>query len=330
MCFGIYQAKAQDVQYSQFYAVPLYQNPAFAGSVHALRGIADTRLQWLGLDANYKTYYFSADTYLDKYNSGLGIQFIRDIQGNNTISSNELSFMYSYELPVSKSFTVRAGLQGSAVQKTLDYSNLTFPGQYNDQQGFIGGGNYNLGAQNKWYPDVSSGVVAYSDRFWGGFSLHHMNMPNQSFPGGGNAALPIKYAVTAGYRIPLAQRNYLAYSEDKTSISITPTIHYKSQGKSDQFDIGLYAVYNQLMAGMWYRGIPVKNYERNQNNESMVFLVGWLYKNWAFGYSYDLTLSKLVGTRQGGSHEINVTYIHRPTKKHKPMRKLPCPSFYKH
>jgi type IX secretion system PorP/SprF family membrane protein len=324
------KVKAQDIQFSQFYALPMYQNPAFVGSVHALRGIAHTRLQWLGLDATYKTYYVSADTYLDKYNSGLGIQFIRDIQGNNTISSNELSFMYSYELPVSSSFTIRAGLQGTAVQRSLDYSNLTFPGQHNDQNGYVGGGNYNTGVQNKWYPDISSGIVAYSDRFWGGFSMHHMNMPNQSFPGGGDAALPIKYAVTAGYRIPLAQRNYLAYSDDKTSISLTPTIHYKSQGKSDQFDMGLYAVYNQLMAGMWYRGIPVKNYEKNINNESMVFLVGWMYKNWSFGYSYDLTISKLVGSKQGGSHEFNVTYIHRPTKKYKPMRKLPCPSFYKH
>jgi type IX secretion system PorP/SprF family membrane protein len=192
LLFAIYNHSiAQDIQFSQFYAVPLYQNPAFVGSVHALRGIAHTRLQWLGLDATYKTYYLSADTYLDKYRSGLGVQFIRDIQGNNTISSNELSFMYSYELPISSSFTVRAGLQGTAVQRSLDYSNLTFPGQHNDQNGFIGGGNYNTGVQNKWYPDISSGIVAYSDRFWGGFSMHHMNMPNQSFPGGGDASLPI-------------------------------------------------------------------------------------------------------------------------------------------
>ena len=35
---GLGVAHAQDIQFSQFYAVPTYQNPAFAGSAHAPGG----------------------------------------------------------------------------------------------------------------------------------------------------------------------------------------------------------------------------------------------------------------------------------------------------
>ncbi|MCU0416647.1 MAG: type IX secretion system membrane protein PorP/SprF [Cytophagaceae bacterium] len=321
---------AQDIQFSQFYSVPLYQNPAFAGSAHAFRGIAHTRLQWVGLDANYKTMYISGDGYSSRYRSGFGFQIFRDIQGSNIISTNDYSLQYAYELPVSKSFTVRAGLQATASNRTLNYSSLTFPGQYDDNQGFIGTPGYPNGIESKWYPDISSGILAYSDKLWGGFSVHHMNMPNQAFAGGGSANLPMKFAVTGGYKINLSKRKYLAYTDEEPEISITPTFHYKSQGKSDQLDLGVYGIYNQLMAGVWYRGIPVKRFEGFQNNESMILLVGWMYKSWSIAYSYDIVVSKLTTARSGGAHEINLTYIYKPTKKYKPMRRLPCPSFYKH
>lgn len=331
---GYNRANAQDIQFSQFYAVPLYHNPAFAGSVHAPRATVHNRLQWLGLDANYKTYYVSGDTYLDKYKSGIGFQIVHDIQGSSTYASTQFSFLYSYEIPVSTKFTARLGLQASGVQRTLDYTGLKYPSQFDDGSGYLGNiGTHPTGTQNQLYADIGAGTVIYSDRVWGGFSVQHLNTPVQSFAGAEKDNLPMNFQLTGGYKIPLSQRKYLAYTEDKSEISITPTFHYKSQGKSDQLDIGLYGMYNQLMAGVWYRGIPIKHYDNNYkipNRESVVFLLGWMYKTWSFGYSYDLTISKLTAAGPGGSHEFNITYIHKPVKKHKPMRRLPCPSFYKH
>ncbi len=326
-------AFSQDIQFSQFYANPLFHNPAFAGSIHATRAMVQTRLQWLGLDANYKTYYAAGDTYLSKYKSGLGFQIVRDIQGASIYSSTQFSFLYSYEVPVTKTFSVRFGLQASGVQRTLNYSGLRFPNQFNDgaQDVFVGGGNYQTGNENQLYADFSAGTVIYSDRLWAGFSVQHLNTPVQSFAGATRDNLDMTYQLIGGYKIPLTQKKYLAYTEDKSEVSITPTFHYKSQGKADQLDLGLYGIYNQLMAGFWYRGIPIKHYSPQINNrESVVFLVGWMYKNWCASYSYDLTISKLTAAGPGGSHEFNVTYIHKPVKKHKPMRRLPCPSFYKH
>ena len=58
---------AQDPQFSQFYAAPLYLNPAFAGSSQQGRVGLNYRNQWPGIDANFTTVSAFADFYLEDY-----------------------------------------------------------------------------------------------------------------------------------------------------------------------------------------------------------------------------------------------------------------------
>jgi type IX secretion system PorP/SprF family membrane protein len=331
---GSFGAFAQDIQFSQFYAVPTYQNPAFAGSAHGLRLSLHNRLQWPGISSSstapalsrYTTSLFSVDNYWSKYRSGLALQVFRDWQAGSTLNSTQIGVMYAYELPISSTFTLRPGLQLDFVDRNVDYTNLRFPEDHNDQTGW--NGNIHQGGPKRQYADVSSGLVFYSDKLWAGVSFHHMNTPNQSFTNN-VSRLPMKFAFTGGYKIHLKERRYLAYLQKEKEFSITPTVHYKAQGKSDQTDIGVYVLYDQLMAGLWYRGLPFKRYQDFHNSESMVLLVGWKYQSISIGYSYDIVVSKLQTVRTGGAHELNITYIHAKQKKHKPMKRLPCPSFYK-
>jgi type IX secretion system PorP/SprF family membrane protein len=328
---------AQDIQFSQFYAVPLYQNPAFAGSAHAPRVMLHNRLQWPGINSSattnalsrYTTALVAADHFWSKYRSGAGVMILRDWQAGNLLSSTEASVLYAYEIPLAPNFTLRPGLQASYVMRTIDYSRLRFPEDFDDQNGF--NGNVRSGGATSNYADFSSGIVGYSSKLWAGISFHHLNQPNQSFIGATDVRLPIKMAITGGYKIYLKHPRNNSYLDDEKEVSLTPTMHYKSQGKNDQTDLGVYLNYDQLMAGLWYRGIPFKKYSRSiQNNEAMIMLVGWKYNNWAVTYSYDLTVSKLATVRTGGAHELNLTYVHHQSKKYKPMKRLPCPSFYKH
>jgi len=322
----------QDVQFSQYYAAQTYLNPGFAGAVHVPRLIFHQRLQWPRLDSKYITSLLSFDGFSEKYRSGYGVMLFYDNLGANNISTSEIHFQYSYELPLSQKVTIRPGLQLGFVSRSINYSNLTFPQQFDDFYGLISDNNsYDLyGKDRKFYPDVSAGFIAYSDNFWFSFASNHLNFPNQSFLGK-VSRLPVKYSFAAGYKINLREQSKMAYlaSSSSDEMSITPTINYKAQGKSDQADIGLYFRYSQIFLGGWYRGIPFKKYNKHlQNNESIVGLAGWIYQNLSFSYSYDLTLSTLrpAGTR--GAHEINVTYIFKPKKKRKPMKRLPCPNFY--
>lgn len=322
-------ALAQDIQFSQFYNVPLFISPAFAGSVHQPRATVHQRLQWPKLDGKYITSFASFDTYSPKYNSGFGVYALKDWQGSNTISSTEIGFQYSYELHINSQLVFRPGLQLAMISRYIDYADLRFPIQFNDEQGFFDPNNNYAGVPRKSFADISAGGVFYSKNLWLGFSTHHINTPNQSFYGD-VSRLPAKFAVLGGYKFLFSNDKKKYYSDDDNEISLTPTFNYKSQGKSDQFDLGLYGVYNQFLAGGWYRGIPFKRYEhRFQNNESVVIFLGFKTAiGLKFGYSYDFTVSKLAIARTGGSHEFNLTYVFtKKLKKKKPMRRMPCPSF---
>ncbi|MFN3402709.1 MAG: type IX secretion system membrane protein PorP/SprF [Cytophagaceae bacterium] len=324
-----YSGYGQDIQFSQIYANSMYQNPAFAGSSHATRLILHQRLQWPAIDAKYTTSFFSADSYFDKSRLGVGIIAFKDWQGSRNINSSDLSGIVAYQLPLSPELSVRVGLQGSYISRAINYNVLTFPDQYTSRGFTNTATGEEFGSERINLFSVSSGTVLYSDNFWFGVSSHHMNQPAQSFYGE-DSRLPMKLSFTSGYRISVINRKN-AKGEVKESFTLTPTGHYKMQGKADQLDLGLYTIYNYLITGFWYRGIPVKKYNRNlHNNESIVLLAGLRYNMLSFTYSYDFTVSKLVAARTGGSHEINITYlVDWPKKKRKPMKRLPCPDFYK-
>jgi len=56
---------AQDPIFSQFYANPLYLNPAMAGSSVCPRLIFNYRNQWPAISGTYITYNASYDQYVD-------------------------------------------------------------------------------------------------------------------------------------------------------------------------------------------------------------------------------------------------------------------------
>lgn len=321
---------SQDIQFSQFYQVPLYQNPAFAGSAHKARATVHQRIQWPSLDAKYTTSFMSFDGYKKQYRSGFGGYILHDQQGHSSISSTQIAGQYAYELHLNSRYTLRMGMQLGWTFQSIDYSILTFPSQFNEDGLINSGPTFNNDLVN--FVDASSGFVLYTPYFWIGFSAHHMNTPNISFLND-VSNLPIKLAFTGGYKFLLKhdQHRGLAVSDDR-EVSITPTFQYKTQGTSDQLDIGTYFLYHQFVSGLWYRGIPTKKYSSDyHNSESVVFLFGIKLKSIGVTYSYDWTVSTLSAANSGGSHELNLAYVFgQETKKRKPTKRMPCPSFYVH
>ena len=322
----------QDVQFAQFYSIPTYQNPAFAGSAHYDRVSLHQRVQWPGLDAKYLTSLVSFDRFYKKYKSGIGGYLLHDRIGSDAIISNEIQLQYSYQLHLTSEIVIRSGLQLGFVTKKLDPS-LTYPGQYSNE-GFVGGPDP-LGDQNritKNYFDIGAGAVAFTNSVWLGFSVNHLNQPNTSFSDE-FAGVPLRWTLISGYKYIINKRgNGLAKGGDELSeISITPTLHYKFQGKSDQADLGLYGVYKKYIIGVWYRGIPFKIWSNEfPNNESIVFLGGYRTNRLGISYSYGQVVSTLNDVRNIGGHEINLTYIIRPLQAKKPTKRMPCPKFFVH
>ena len=83
---------------TQFYANPLYLNPAFAGVARCPRFILNYRNQWPAIPGNYITYSASYDQYFKNISGGFGVLATHDQQGQGTIKTSMLGIVYSYHL----------------------------------------------------------------------------------------------------------------------------------------------------------------------------------------------------------------------------------------
>lgn len=329
---GCLRLHAQDPQVSMFYALPGYLSPAFAGSAYTSRIVVNHRQQWPTSEARYSTAFVGFDTYFSKYRLGLGILAMNDNQasgiyfsnGSPSLITSDLTLQASYQFDLNKNFSIRPGIGLGAGNKKLG-GDFQFPNQLDIVGPTGGSSNENINSLSIFYPDISSGALLFSNKFWFGVALHHLNRPNISFLSNSNSRLNTKFSTHLGYKIPLGIKSkYRYYLEHDKEYSISPIIHYKRQGTSNQLDIGLTGIVNQFLCGIWYRGLPLlKNTNGAKiNTDALVFMIGWEHAGFHVNYAYDATLSKLSSTTNG-SHEINISFKFKTKFK---QREIPCPS----
>ncbi|MDN5214360.1 type IX secretion system membrane protein PorP/SprF [Fulvivirgaceae bacterium BMA12] len=325
-------ASAQDPQFSQFYAAPLYLNPAFTGATGQARVGLNYRNQWPSIPASFVTSAAYFDYYLDQYNSGVGLLISTDREGLAGLRSTSLSLNYAYQLRINEFLTVRPGLSAGYVIRDIDFARLTFGDQFDPISGEVIAPvtSEPINLNNVGYLDLGAGVLIFTENFWVGFAASHLTTPDQSFTGTTESLLARKYSVHAGYKIKLPKVSYTkGQIPTRRERSITPTVQYKTQGQFDQLDVGTYVTLEPVIFGLTYRGLPVKTLNGFPNNEAIIFLVGMTYNGLNVGYSFDYTISDL-GISSGGAHEISVSYTFGLDDKRKPpknVRQIPCPKF---
>lgn len=319
---------SQDMQYSQFYASPLYVNPAFTGTTIEHRLAANYRLQWPSIPGGFKSYHFSYDYNAENMNSGFGLVANREESGSFGLTTNLIGLSYSYRFQIKRETYLMLGAKFAYGFRRLDFSKLVFNDQLESGASTTGETGDFL-RDNVSYPDISFGFLLYSADYWLGVSANHLNKPNQTLLEGSNVSeLPIKVSVHGGYVFPLEGRTI--HRLDKKNI--TAAFQYKAQGKFDQFDLGFYYNHEPLVFGIWYRGIPIlKHYEDVfANNDALVALIGYKVPDYNFsvGYSYDITISRLI-SNTAGSHEISIVYEAASKRKRRRNRKflIPCAKF---
>src|SRR5690606_17430291 len=128
-------ANAQDPEFSQYYAAPLYLNPAFAGTSVDHRFIANYRNQWPNISQAFETYAFSYDYNLDHLNSGLGLLVMADQAGSANLKSTQFNFQYAYKVKMSDRFILSSGLNFGVGSRSIDFNKLVFYQQLDFSQG---------------------------------------------------------------------------------------------------------------------------------------------------------------------------------------------------
>ncbi len=302
---------AQDPEFTQFYANPLYLNPAFAGSARCPRLSLNYRNQWPSIQGTFVTYSASYDQHIDAIGGGLGLLVLNDQQGQGTLTTTNISAIYSYQLTVTREFSIMMGFQGTYVQNSVDWSKLTFGDQIDPRYGFIYNTREIQPSTNKSLVDFSAGILAYSNVIYGGVAVNHITQPDEAFYTRVASPLPMKITGHIGAMLPLEDSRDGSY--------LSPNILYQQQQDFRQLNIGMYLAKSPLVGGLWYR-------TDNRTGDAIIILIGLQQGVFKFGYSYDVTVSKLASV-SGGSHELSMGMQFTCHPKRKRFRPVKCPTF---
>lgn len=318
---GMQGVNAQDVGFSQFYANPLYLNPAFAGSKVAPRIALSYRAQWPGLVSAFSTVSASYDQYINDMHGGIGAILLSDRQGDHgMLNINMLAAMYSFRFQVHEDIFVNLALQAGVVNMNLNWDPniMRWPDQIDANCGWI-----NLTSatppdnRSKFYPDFAAGAMIYGPAWYAGFAAHHLNQPSQGFYA--EDRVPMKFTANAGGLINLSEERRRQSSLGLGTPVISPNFIYQYQGGFHYFNYGLYLDWMPFLVGAWFR-------HSTTNVDAFIFMVGAQHDHFKVGYSYDVTLSEM-GNSTLGSHELTVgILLPVPEQKHK-IKAIRCPSF---
>jgi len=313
-----YKSFAQDPQFSQFYANPLYLNPALAGANVCPRIILNYRNQWPSLMKGFITYNASYDQYVDKIRGGVGVIFNADVAGDGMLNTTSGGLMYAFRFQASKNAFIQMAVQGSFYQKRLDWDKLIFADQYDGQGGFLLD-TREVPPENLsiTYPDFAAGITfGYKSNLYGGVAVHHLTEPDMAFYGSGNE-LPMKITADLAYTIPLDGGGGDFGEPSKFAVSINGL--YQQQGMWHQINAGVFVMKYPLVLGAWFR----HNFE---NADAVIALIGITYENMKIGYSYDITMSELR-SESGGAHEVSFAWQFGCIEKRRKIRAIKCPEF---
>lgn len=319
---------AQDFHYSQFYAAPLYLNPALTGITELSRVGLNYRKQWPGLAYDFNSFSAYFDHYSFDLKSGIGVALNKFDETNMNVSTSDVSVLYSYNLSLGERLNFKMGTQAAIVRRSADLDNLLFGDQVNLFSRSINPNTIDQIPEFEPYSylDLSIGSVLTHENFWIGSSFHHVNQPRLSFyPDTNSEYLPLKWSVHGGTNFPLRNNQFFGSTvENMASIYV----NYKKQGPFQQFDIGSQLMYQSGIFGLGYRGIP--GLRNMPNNDSIILLFGLqLDSGLVIGYSYDFMISE-IGTQTKGAHELSLRYqfmIGEPKTRNQRSRVLKCFSY---
>lgn len=320
---------SQDLHYSQYFNSPLNLNPALTAYTQSrYRFTLSNKNQWASVTIPYKTLSASFESKIINFKRkrtfiGLGVLFNKDEAGDSKYGTTQagISFSLVKSLNNKNNNIISLGVQTAFYQRSIDYTQLYFPEQWNGSISTIGSGNSEIFTVNQFnFIDLSTGVNWFwapisTLKFNTGFSSWHLNRPNQSLMDDASANLNIKYQIYTDIEINLNQ-----------PFNILPAIFYAQQGPYQEFIIGarLYSKIHQdrknyfaLSTGLYLRG-----------SDAIILYLGIDYKNLKLGATYDINTSSLsAASNYLGGMEVSIKWLIYKGDKIRKITQTPCPIF---
>ena len=175
--------------------------------------------------------------------------------------------------------------------------------------------NVNLFADNINYTDFSTGLMIFSKKYFLGLAIHHLTEPDDAFIS--ESYLPRRLTVHTGTNIPIGK--YKSMGIVMEGPYITPNLLYMSQNGAQQLNIGLSLTNASFSGGLYFRN-------NISNSDAILIVIGYESNGLRLGYSYDYTISELMGA-SGGAHEVSLTLQMACRTKRKKLKAIKCPKF---
>jgi type IX secretion system PorP/SprF family membrane protein len=237
------QASAQDVHFTQYFTSPLTLNPANTGLVNCdWRVSGNYRSQWGSINATpYQTASISYDMAVlkGKLNGdalGIGVIGLYDKSGSGALQNITTGLSLAYHKRLSsdeeKPHNISIGIQGTLVQKSIDFGKLKFEDQYNSFTGIaeLQTGEF-IGQPDLTYGDFNaglmySGYVTEKANMYAGMSYYHITQPVETFQNGTNK-INSRITTSIGGSLQMSEKTVLYASG-----------MYQQQGKANETLIG--------------------------------------------------------------------------------------------
>ena len=308
------QLYSQDVEFSQYYANPLYLNPAFAGSEEYTRIALNYKTLLPSSYGSYTNYSASIDKYIDGLGGGLGFEIMNDRQSQGIINNLGFSLIYSYHMQLKKKWALNMGVRLGYNIKTLNGRDLIMPDMIDPVDG-ISGTNTEAGIyQKSMYFDFSAGLLTWYDNYYFGVSVDHLTKPKISLGSDDPGPIYRKYTFHGGVEIPFINSIYREY------MTISPNVIYQQQGASSKINLGIYLNRSYLTTGVWLKTNTQFNFA------GAVLMLGYVTDYSSFAYSYDIPF--YLGGFDGiisGAHEVTFLYKFKYKSKRKKIKAIKCP-----
>lgn len=300
------QSNAQDPIFTQYSLIPETLNPGFTGFQYNWRAGLLHRRQWPDGNRVIDTDYGFLNKMVGEH-AGLGMTVLNHREAFTNYNYLQINAAYSYKVELNYEWSFRPGLEVGYGRKNYNFSNLLLEDQINTNTGAINTTSVDAGVTDQRnfinFIDISAGFLIDNESGWFGATLKHLNRPNISFLNEGNVPLDLFLTVHGGYAFNIENTPSGIFPEN-TKLLITA--NYMRQSQFNRLDIGSALKFNSIIFG----ATAVLNPERKSPNSHILTSINPYasvhFGNFTFGYSYDVSTSKIGHTQ--GIHELSLTW----------------------
>lgn len=320
---------AQDINFSQFYELPLLRNPSLAGIFEGdIRITSAFRSQWGSVTTPYKTMALGAEV---KFNVGqgdnfltLGTQITSDQAGDSKLNRSQLlpSLTFHKALGYDQNTYLSLGVMGGPVQQRFDASALTFSDQFvNGAYSATNPTHQQLPNSNVTYADGAVGLTfssafGYNIKYYVGAALFHFTEPKVAFDQSHDVRLNRKMAVNVGLSIPTSDYDKMIVYGD-----------FFTQGGNRQMQGGFLFKHDLEQTGD-DQGKAIYFGSFYRWDDAIIPVVKLDFYPMSVGLTYDVNISKLKSASQvRGGFELSLSYKSFLNIRNSSAEKVRCPSF---